>query len=73
MQRRHCLGCLASLAVTLGLLSCVTAARPASQDEAAADGCYATSIVGRDGVKVRKMYLVRPDLIPYHMQFDVYC
>ncbi len=52
------------------LTACSQAASPSSSG---ACDQYAGGIVGRDGVKVRKMYLVRPDLLPYHMQFDAYC
>ena len=40
-------------------------ARPAGQDEVAS--------YYRPEVRLRKLHLVRPDLIPYPLAYDVYC
>ena len=47
-----------------------TAARPAAADEARES--VATSSL-RPEVRLRKLHLVRPDLIMYPLAYDIYC
>ena len=37
------------------------------------DGPNADDTVARYEVRLRKLHLVRPDLIPYPIHYDVYC
>jgi hypothetical protein len=58
--------------VVLALACVAPSARPAAPAEApAARGEAATAAKGE--TRLRKLHLVRPDLIPYPIAFEVYC
>jgi hypothetical protein len=66
-------------AAVLGLCALIGTARPAAQSSsqssalAAASGRATVADLPRVEVRLRKMHLVRPDLIPYPIKIEVFC
>ena len=58
--------------VLVGLL-CATVTRPAQSSDAAPPAAPGEQAVVRAEVRLRKLHLVRPDLIPYPIAYEVVC
>ena len=64
----------ARLTLCLTLLACVTARPAAPKPSARTLSTGQTPVVGMyPEVRLRKLHLVRPDLIPYPIMFEVCC
>ena len=61
--------------VLLGLASFVSSDKQARSANSQADGSRESvaSYYYHPEVRLRKLHLVRPDLIPYPIAYDVYC
>ena len=70
--QRRVVRCLAVVALLCGI-----APRPASQESASApvgtESADAPLAAVRPEVRLRKLHLVRPDLIPYPIASEIYC
>ena len=45
---------------------------PVSEDRSETGG-YSLASIAKNNVRLRKLHLVRPDLIPYPLSLEVYC
>ena len=66
---------LVSRAIAIAMLSSAGMIPPAHPARTATpvDANQSTDSVARMEVRLRKLHLVRPDLIPYPIHYDVYC
>ena len=63
-----------SLLMLCTLLACGIAPREATEPPAPADRPVQDELAGiRPEGRLRKLHLVRPDLIPYPIAYEVYC
>ena len=69
-RRRHTFGFVALLAL---LLSSAPAPSGLSPTPAAAGSGLSPQAAVRPEVRLRKLHLVRPDLIPYPIASEIYC
>ena len=69
-MRRMSRSLLAALVIfSAGMIPASPARTPAPQTQDTAAG----QVLSRIEVRLRKLHLVRPDLIPYPIHYDVYC
>jgi hypothetical protein len=61
-----------SFFLLLAALSCMAAFGPSDRPSAGDDRSTPTARLGTE-VRLRKLHLVRPDLIPYPLALEVYC
>jgi hypothetical protein len=65
---------LAAILLSVGMIPPATTARtPASNNPAITPAAPEQGAQARIEVRLRKLHLVRPDLIPYPILYDVYC
>ncbi len=68
------LGTIAPNIFSAGPTSCVNSVKRSSPPIVLANQNFASQLAGLSPeVRLRKLHLVRPDLIPYPIEYEVYC